>query len=65
MTTNVTNQKSETNQSFDTKGKTKLTRAEFEKKVEIEYCWLHRWEYLSPEEAKIQARKKIGAEYCY
>lgn len=65
MTTNVNAQKHETNHSFDTTGKKKLTRAEFDKKVEIEYCWLHRWEYLSPEEAKIKARKTIGAEYCY
>lgn len=45
--------------------KQKITRAEFEKKVEVEYCWLVRWEYMKPEEAKPKARKSVGSEFFY
>ena len=45
--------------------KQQVTRAEFEKKFEIEYCWLVRWEYMSPDDAKVKARKVISSQYQY
>lgn len=65
MTTTANTTKSEGKPQFDTTGKTRLTRAEFEKKVEIEYCWLVRWEYMNPDEAMPKARKTIGSEFFY
>lgn len=41
----------------------KISRAEFDKRVEAEYCWLVRWEYMKKGEAWAKATQVIASEY--
>lgn len=43
--------------------KKKITRAEFDIRVESEYCWLVRWEYMKKGEAWTKAAQTVAAEY--
>ena len=52
-------------QSTQTKEKKLVSRAEFEKEFEKEYCWLVRWEYMNPDEARVKARKAVSSELYF
>ncbi len=40
-----------------------ITRAEFDKRVEIEYCFLVYTEYMQKDEAWAKARKTVAESY--
>ena len=44
--------------------KKKITRAEFDKRVEAEYCWLVRWEYMKKGEAWAKATQNVASDYA-
>ena len=40
-----------------------VSRSEFDKRVESEYCWLIRWEYMKKGEAWAKANQIVAANF--
>lgn len=43
--------------------KIKISRGDFDKRVESEYCWLIRWEYMKKGEAWDKANQTVSNNY--
>lgn len=48
---------------MNTTAKKKIACSEFDKRVEVEYCWLVRWEYMKKGEAWAKATQVVASEY--